>query len=175
MTTMLDPNVITILVALLINIPTLYLMSTEKRKRQSESEVNFSATDRGNVEDALKLKKEYQADLREMRVDLDASNAALARANALIVELQARDRQREAEMVAMRTEFERDKITRDEVIRALTEKVTSLEKDVRDRDEIIASLQNDLKRRTIETEERDKVILDLQTQITRLQKQQISK
>lgn len=157
-------------------IGTAFSFWSQRRYRAAQTAVTFTQADSTNVADALKLKAEYKADLKDLRSELEIEHTArkavedqLEAANKIIAELQDRDTKREAAMVLLQKQVEDDKITRDEIVKALTAKVATLE----------AELHSERVARGVERaefqkqlDERDKVIIDLQSQIMQLQRGQ---
>ena len=137
---------------------TFYGIYAQNNYRKSQAGLNFTQADSNNVKDALALKAEYRADLKEMRVELDAANAALAHANATISELLERDRKREMAMIDLQQRFDRDALLRanvEEVLKIanakigeLTQRVSALEDE---RDQLKAERDTLLEKLSLQT------------------------
>jgi len=157
-----DPQIIAIILSLLINVPTWYMLKANRRKVESE-------TDSGNIKDAMELKRQYKEDLKEIRAELERERVArvvirdelekekdargvvedqLNAARVTIAELQDRDNKREAAMSDLKMQFDRDSLLRANVEKALAlahEKIASLELSNQSMSERISTLENERK------------------------------
>jgi len=143
-----DPQIVAIILSLLINVPTWFMLKANRRKLESE-------TDSGNIKDAMELKRQYKEDLKEIRAELEKERDArgvveeqLNAARVTIAELQDRDIKREAAMSDLKTQFDRDSLLRANVEKALTlahEKIASLELSNQSMSERISTLENERK------------------------------
>lgn len=149
----MDPQIATIIVALLINVPTWYMLQANKRKANVESQVSLSQIDSDNIKDALELKKQYKEDMQNLRKDLEEERTAraavetqLLAARVKITELQDHDIRREAAMSELKSQFERDSLLRANVEKALivaNEKIELLESSNKSMSERITTLENE--------------------------------
>lgn len=150
----MDAQVAAIIVALLINIPTWYMLQANKRKANAESRVSLSQIDSDNIKDALELKKQYKEDLQSLRVELEDERIArsiveeqLRAARDKIAELQDRDIKREAAMQDLKSQFERDTALRaniEELLRVANVRIKTLESDNKSNQDEIAKLHKEL-------------------------------
>jgi hypothetical protein len=125
----MDPNIVTIIVALLINIPTLYLMSEEKRKRKFEAAVSRQTADDSNVKTAMELREQMRKDREEYRADY----IALREKFEMIEDLLEREREeRKAEQVIFKdklADMSGELSLRDRVIMDMKNEITKLRRD----------------------------------------------
>ena len=116
---------------------TLYGIWNQRRFMAAQAANSFTQSDSINVKDALELKAQYKADMRDLRIELEQEKNArmeveqkLKEANDLIYTLQERDRQRESAMANLQQQFERDALLRANIETALsvaTKRISTLE------------------------------------------------
>lgn len=131
----------------------LYAIWSQRRYRDAQTASEWSQADSDNVKDALALKEQYKADMKDLRSTLESEQKArgnveeqLKAARATIAELQDRDAKREAAMSDLKSQFDRDSLLRANVERALVlanEKISSLEMSNRSMADRISSLENE--------------------------------
>jgi DNA mismatch repair ATPase MutS len=162
---MTSENIIVLIVALLVNVPTIYLLRANQRRIVTDA-------DSTNIRDALTLKAEYKAELKELHDELDKERekrkeieAELTTARALISELMARDLARENTVRDLQEQFRRDALLRANVENALhlsNERIVELNARLNDAQKRISALEDELDKRDKAIIERDRRIAELE-------------
>lgn len=168
------------LLSILAAAGTLYGLWNQRRYMAAQAAVTFSQADSNNVKDALTLKAEYKADLKDLRAELEVEHTARKNAEGKleaaleeIEDLKEMNRKSADDMAELKEQVAADKITRDEIVKALTEKVSTLQSELQVERDSHIELEDKLKVTTERLKQVERDNLDLSLRLTTVEKERI--